>query len=132
MTRRELRDTTFKMLFHKEFHNIEELEEQYSFFREDIVNMDEYDSSYVHDRVFDIVNHIDEIDSAIETASVDWTVRRMAKVDLTILRLAYYEMNFDEDIPMKVAINEAVELAKIYGGDDSPSFVNGILGKLAE
>lgn len=132
MTRRELRDAAFKMLFHKEFHNIEELEEQYSFFREELVHMDEQDSTYVHDRVFDIVEHIDEIDSAIETASVDWTVRRMAKVDLTILRLAYYEIKFDDDIPMKVAINEAVELAKIYGGDDSPAFINGILGKLAE
>ena len=64
-------------------------------------------------------------------ASDDWSIERMSKVDLTILRLAYYEMNFDEDIPVKVAINEAVELAKIYGGDDSPAFINGVLGKLA-
>jgi N utilization substance protein B len=55
----------------------------------------------------------------------------MGKVDLTILRLAVYELRFDEDIPSKVAINEAVELAKKFGGDESPGFVNGVLAKLA-
>ena len=56
----------------------------------------------------------------------------MSKVDLTIMRLAYYEMKIDDDIPVSVAINEAVELAKKFGGDDSPSFVNGILAKLTD
>ena len=55
----------------------------------------------------------------------------MSRVDLTALRLAVYEMKFDEDVPVGVAINEAVELAKMFGGDDSGSFVNGILGKIA-
>ena len=55
----------------------------------------------------------------------------MNRVDLTALRLAVYEMKFDEDIPTGVAINEAVELAKRFGGEDSGSFVNGILGKIA-
>ena len=56
----------------------------------------------------------------------------MSKVDVNILRLAVYEMKYDEDVPVKVAINEAVELAKKFGGDDSSSFVNGILGKIAK
>ena len=56
----------------------------------------------------------------------------MGKVELTILRLAVYEMKFDEDIPEKVAINEAVELARKFGGNDAPAFVNGVLAKLAE
>ena len=55
----------------------------------------------------------------------------MSRVDLSIIRLALFEMEFDDEVPLKVAINEAVELAKKYGGDDSPSFVNAILGKLA-
>ena len=55
----------------------------------------------------------------------------MGKADLAILRLSVYEMLYDEDVPVKVAINEAVELAKKYGGDESPAFVNGILGKIA-
>ena len=58
-----------------------------------------------------------------------WKTTRMGKVDLTIIRLAVYEMKYEEDIPVKVAINEAVELAKQYGTDDSPAFVNGILAR---
>lgn len=61
-----------------------------------------------------------------------WKTERMGKVDLTILRLAVYEIRFDEDVPTSVAINEAVELAKKYGQDGSPSFVNGILAKFAK
>ena len=131
MTRRELRENTFRMLFHKEFHDMEEMEQQYILFREVMVPMDEQDSEYVHNKVFAIMDMVDELDSDINGASVDWPIERMSKVDLTILRLAYYEIKHDDDIPVKVAINEAVELAKKYGGDDSPSFVNGILGKLA-
>lgn len=131
MTRRELRENTFRMLFHKEFHEFCELEEQYQLYREAVSSMTDEESSYIHARVFDIISNIDNIDNAINEASDDWSIERMSKVDLTILRLAYYEMNFDEDIPVKVAINEAVELAKIYGGDDSPAFINGVLGKLA-
>ena len=131
MTRRELRENTFRMLVHKEFHDIAEMEEQYTLFREVMVPMDEADSEYVHNKVFAIMEVIEELDCDINNSSVDWPIERMSKVDLTILRLAYYEMKHDDDIPVKVAINEAVELAKKYGGDDSPSFINGVLGKLA-
>ncbi len=75
---------------------------------------------------------IEEIDQAINEVSEGWKTGRMSKVDLTIMRLAYYEMKIDDDIPVSVAINEAVELAKKFGGDDSPSFVNGILAKLTD
>ena len=131
MTRRELREHSFKMLFRKEFHEEALMEEQFVLFKESTVNLTEEDSEYVHSKVFDIISRLEEIDNAIEEASDDWSVDRMAKADLTILRLAYYEMKYDEDIPLKVAINEAVELAKKYGGDDSPAFINGVLGKLA-
>lgn len=131
MTRRELREHTFKMLFRKEFHEEALMEEQFVLFKESTANLTEEDSEYVHSKVFDIISRLEEIDNAIEEASDDWSVDRMAKADLTILRLAYYEMKYDEDIPLKVAINEAVELAKKYGGDDSPAFINGVLGKLA-
>lgn len=130
MTRKELRENVFRMLFHKEFHEECEMEEQYKFYKNAVASMTDEDSEYVHNKVFCIIEKLEEIDNAIDAVSIDWNVKRMSKVDLTIMRLAYYEMKFDEDIPVKVAINEAVELAKIYGGDDSPSFVNGILGKL--
>ena len=67
----------------------------------------------------------------LDEASKGWKISRMGKVELTVLRLAVYEMKFDEDIPEKVAINEAVELARKFGGDDAPAFINGVLAKLA-
>ena len=68
----------------------------------------------------------------IEEVSEGWKIKRMGRVDLSIMRLAVYEMKYDEDIPVRVAINEAVEIAKKYGQDNSPSFVNGILAKVAD
>ena len=74
----------------------------------------------------------EEIDRMLNETSEGWKTSRMGKVDLAILRLAVYEMFFDEDVPVSVAINEAVELGKRFGTDDSSSFINGILGKLAK
>ncbi len=132
MTRRELRENTFVMLFHKEFHDIEEMKEQFELYFEKKAPMSEKDETYVSERVYDILSKLNEIDSDIEEASESWTVSRMSKIDLSIMRLAYYEMRFDETVPLQVAINEAVEIAKLYGGDNSPSFINGVLGKLAK
>ena len=132
MTRRELRENTFVMLFHKEFHNIDEMKEQFELYFEKKAPMSEKDETYVSERVYDILSKLNEIDSDIEEASESWTVSRMSKIDLSIMRLAYYEMRFDETVPLQVAINEAVEIAKLYGGDNSPSFINGVLGKLAK
>ena len=75
---------------------------------------------------------LQQLDQEINEAAKGWKTSRMGKVELTILRLAVYEMKHDEDVPVGVAINEAVELAKQYGQDDSPAFINGILGKAAK
>ena len=72
------------------------------------------------------------VDGILNENAEGWKTFRMNKVDLTILRLAVYELKWDDEIPVGVAINEAVELAKRFGGDESPSFVNGVLGKVAE
>ena len=132
MTRRELRENTFVMVFHKEFHDIDEMKEQFELYFEKKAPMSEKDETYVSERVYDILSKLNEIDSDIEEASESWTVSRMSKIDLSIMRLAYYEMRYDETVPLQVAINEAVEIAKLYGGDNSPSFINGVLGKLAK
>ena len=79
-----------------------------------------------------IVEHLDTIDDLIRQTATGWTMERMGKVDLTILRLAVYEMKMDDTIPVSVAINEAVELAKKFGQDESPSFVNGVLAKFTK
>ena len=82
-------------------------------------------------RVLDgVVNHLDELDSEIEAASRDWRVERMPKVDLTILRLATWEILHEEDVPGSVAINEAVELASRYSEPASGRFINGVLGTI--
>jgi N utilization substance protein B len=131
MTRRELRTHTFKLLYRTFFYNSEEMKEQERLFFEDSeLAIDMYDMNYVQTRVDDVISKLDKIDETIDSKAESWKVNRMNYVDLTIIRLAFYEINYDDDIPMAVAINEAVELAKIYGGDESASFVNGVLAKL--
>lgn len=131
MTRRESREHIFRMLFYKEFHNKEELEEQVDYYISLIETAKEEEILFLKKRFFSILEKIEEIDAIIEEASSGWRINRMGKVDLTIMRLAVYEVEYDEEIPIGVAINEAVELAKKYGEDNSASFINGVLGKIA-
>ena len=131
MTRRALREQVFLMLFRVEFHGEEELNEQIDLYKEQLEECSEKDCDYIVNKFKNIVAKLEEIDAAIGEASKGWKVSRMAKVDLALIRLAVYEMKYEEDVPVKVAINEAIELAKQYGSDDSPAFVNGVLAKLA-
>lgn len=131
MTRRELREQIFKMLFGVEFHDTEEVPEQLLRYQETEAAWDAEDGRYITEKCGDIVARLSDIDAVIDAAAEGWKTKRMGKVDLTLIRLAVYEMKYDEDIPVGVAINEAVELAKQYGTDESPSFVNGVLAKIA-
>lgn len=131
MTRREIRKHVFRMLFLKEFHQGIELEEQKKLYLLDIEEPTEDEQEYLSTRFQLIIDKLNDIDEILGAASSGWKLSRMGKVDLTILRLAVFEMRFDKDIPIKVAINEAVELAKIFGGEETPSFINGILAKIA-
>ena len=90
----------------------------------------ESDIAYIEKKAAAIAAHAAEIDSKINAVAKGWKTNRMGKVELAIIRLAVYEIKYDEDIPTGVAINEAVELAKKYGTKDAPSFVNGILAKI--
>jgi N utilization substance protein B len=74
------------------------------------------------------VKNISSIDAIIQRAAPAWPIGQISRVDLAILRLAIFELRFRKDIPPKVVIDEAVELAKEFGGETSPSFVNGVLG----
>ncbi|MCI8599048.1 MAG: transcription antitermination factor NusB [Lachnospiraceae bacterium] len=131
MKRRELREHIFELLFRIEFNSREEMPEQMSLFFDNLETLEEKDQAYIEDKYSRITDKLSEIDKMIGETAEGWKVSRMGKVDLTILRLAVYEMKYDEDVPVKVAINEAVELSKKFSGDDSPAFINGILGKLA-
>ena len=130
MTRREIREHLFKMLYRKDFHESSELSEQIGFYMEDIENTKESDIAYLNERFHQVVERLPLIDEIISEASSGWKLNRMGKVDLAILRLAVFEIKFDDDIPDKVAINEAVEIAKSYGTDTSGSFINGVLAKI--
>lgn len=134
MKRRELRECIFQLLFRVEFNGQEDMPDQVSMFVEDMKEENEVrakDEAYISEKYRKIVEKLPQIDSMLDEVSKGWKTSRMGKVDLTVLRLAVYEMKFDEDIPEKVAINEAVELSKKFGGDESPSFINGVLAKLA-
>ena len=141
MSRRELREQIFKFIFRVEFNDREEMPEQEQFFFEnleaeaqenELPRISETDAAYISDKGNRILEKLDEIDTMINTRAKGWTTQRMGKVDLTILRLAVYEIIFDKDVPTSVAINEAVELAKQFGQDESSGFVNGVLAKFAE
>lgn len=127
MKRREIRENILRLLYLDDFHDTEELNTQFSLYFDGKDNFTEDDKQYITDKANDILAHKDEIDQAIEAVSNKWKVERMDKVDKAILRLAYYEIKFDEDIPDVVAVNEAVELSKKYSSEASPKFINGIL-----
>ena len=148
MTRRELREHCFKMLFSADFYpSAEEVKEQLKQYfnapeEDDVdpkgevtilhnVEIKEEDSRYLEKRVAGIMDKIPEIDEQINEVAAGWRTKRMGKVELTILRLALFEMKYDDSIPEKVAINEAVELTKKYGADEDYQFVNGLLGAVA-
>lgn len=133
MSRRELREQIFKLLFRVEFNTAEEMPDQVKyFFEDDETRASELDQAEIEVKFQKISDKLSEIDQMINDKATGWNVGRMGKVDVAILRLAVYEICFDEDVPTVVAINEAVELAKKFGQDESPAFINGVLAKFAE
>lgn len=132
MVRTELREHIFKMLFQVEFNDSAAMAENMNYYFETLEDAEEKDKQYIQNKYEAVVSHTEEIDELLNENATGWKTTRMNKVDLSILRLAVYEIKWDEDVPDKVAINEAVELAKRFGGDSSPSFVNGVLAKFAK
>lgn len=131
MKRRELREHIFEILFRVEFVEEKDMDEQMELFFEDLTEAKPADVEYMKNKYLAVREKMSMIDILIDEKSTGWKTSRMGKVELTILRLAVYEMLFDEDVPVTVAINEAVEISKKFGGDDTPAFVNGILAKVA-
>lgn len=130
MTKREEREHLFKLLFCKDFHDVEELQEQIEMYQtqQEVANTEEF--APVKAKLESIVAQEGTIDMILSEAAEGWRLNRMGKAELTILRIATYEIRYDEEVPDKVAINEAVELAKKYGNDASSGFVNGVLAKV--
>lgn len=129
MTRRNLRIQIFKLLFRVEFNQPEEMPEQMALFFDAEETIDEASQAEIQEKYEAIAEKITELDRMLNEKATGWTTARMGKVDLAILRLALYEILYDDKVPASVAINEAVEIAKKFGQDESPSFINGILAK---
>ena len=94
---------------------------------EDEIKISEKNEQYIKAKVQGIVSHIKEIDEKLTEAAKNWELKRLGKAELAILRLAAYEIIYDEDIPRAVAINEAVEIAKEYTDEKAAAFINGVL-----
>ncbi|CCO08918.1 transcription antitermination factor NusB [Desulforamulus hydrothermalis] len=127
MGRRQARETALQALFQIDVGKIEPDFAIHNTAREFGSGPEEL--AFAQQLVKGTLEHMQEIDELISQVSKDWQLNRMANVDRNIIRLALYEMKFRDDIPASVSVNEAVELAKIFGGADSGRFVNGILGK---
>lgn len=132
MSRQKLREQIFLLLFRVEFNEPEDMPEQMRMFLEDEETAkSEADAEYISVKYGRIMEKLSEIDGQINSKAENWDVSRMGKVELTLLRLALYEMQYDEEVPVSVAINEAVELAKKFGQDNAGAFVNAVLAKFA-
>lgn len=132
MSRRELREQIFLLLFRVEFNELSDMPQQIQMFLEDDeTKRSESDQAYITAKYDKIMEKLADIDAQLNSKAENWNVERMGKVELTVLRLALYEMQHDEDVPVSVAINEAVELAKKFGQDNSGAFVNAVLAKFA-
>jgi N utilization substance protein B len=132
MNRSEIREQAFKLMYSLEIQKNENLEEQVELYLESNEILDQNAIEYIKDAVFGIEENKEEIIKKIEkNLKEDWKIERISKIDLVILKLAIYEIKYKE-LPYKVVINEAVELAKKYGEDNSKNFVNGILASIVK
>ena len=132
MNRSAMRENAFKLIYSLEIQKAEDIQEQIDLFFESNNINDEQTQKYIKNSVYGIEKNKEEIIKNIETnLKEDWKLSRISKMDFSILKLAIYEIKYT-DIPFKVAINEAVELAKKYGEDKSKNFVNGILASVVK
>ncbi len=152
LTRKMLRELTMKMVYQYDVYPKKELDAQMDAFLEnceepelpaedgepdyiyltrlDVLRMTDAERAAVKARALDVFSKIRELDREIAGRTEGWKLNRIARVDLALIRLALYEIKYDDQVPEAAAINEAVELAKYYGTDESPRFVNGVLARL--
>lgn len=131
MERTEIRENIMKLLFDAEFYDAAEGDEQAEMYLDGLENLDADDREEMQKKFDEVRGNRVFIDAIINKYAKGWKTERMNKADLSILRLAIFEMLYDENVPVKVAINEAVELSKKYSSENGPAFINGILGKVA-
>jgi len=130
MLKSQVREEIFKIMFRYPFVNEGEMAEQVSFSLEDLEGKSEENIQRIKNKVDAILADIETIDQKIEACCEGWSFNRIGKAEIAIMRIATYEIMFDEEIPNSVAINEAVELTKLYCDEDAKGFVNAVLGKI--
>lgn len=128
MQRKEARALAFELLYEYSFHYDESPEE---FYDTSLRHRESGGDDYTRRLFLGVSGCVPELDAVIEAHSQNWSKSRMSRVSLSILRLAVFEMRFDDQVETPIAINEAVELSKQYEGQDSYSFINGVLGGIA-
>ena len=132
MKRSAIRELTFRLIYSLEIQKAEDLEEQIELYLECNEVEDDEAKEYIKDAIIGINENINEIQGLIEkNLKADWKIDRISKIDLSLLKLAIYEIKYKE-IPYKVAINESLELAKKYGEETSKNFINGILASVVK
>lgn len=131
MKRRTARECALQLLFQYDFtQRIPDKKDLQDFWS---IRMEPDDiRSFAEEIFYGTVEHLKEIDRTISSVAENWSMQRMAAVDRNILRIATYELLYRPDIPVPVSINEAIEIAKRYASQDSPSFINGILDRIAK
>ena len=132
MNRSTMREEAFKIIYSIQIQKETDKKEQINLYLESNHIENQEAKEYIEDAILGIEKNLEEIDNLIKAnLKENWKIERISKIDLSILRLAIYEIKY-KDIPYKVAINEAVELAKKYGEDTSKNFVNGILASIVK
>nr|WP_302599265.1 transcription antitermination factor NusB [uncultured Cellulosilyticum sp.] len=132
MTRRSARELIMQMLYEGTFHEEQDCDRLYNEKIEMLKETEHVNKGllqFIEETYYGILAHKEAIDAAIIESATNWSISRIAKVDLSILRLAIYELKYT-DVPHKVAVNEALEIAKAYSTEKSPKFINGVLGSV--
>lgn len=128
MSRKIARELAFKVIFSVDFqHENEDVEKLIMNLEDETKEITQEEKGYINDIVQGVIAKKEELDEKIRKYLKGWTMDRISKTDLAILRLAIYEITYREDIPYKVSVNEAVELAKTFSDSTSSSFINGVL-----
>ena len=130
MSRRKSREFAMQLIYQIEMRSGDDLKDQLELaFEENERDYTQTDRAYIENVVYGVFSNLEELDSVVRNNAKGWKLTRIAKIDLSILRLCIYEIKYRDDIPFNISINEAIELAKKYGAEESGSFINGILSK---
>lgn len=130
MKRRDTRQIILQILFQMDFTKIEPDEAIDYMLEEHKINDEEL--SFIKEIVYGTNGNITNLDKEIIKYTKGWTIDRLPNIDRSILRMSTYELLYNKDTPVKVVLNEAIELAKLFGSDDSPKFINGVLGSIVK